>query len=374
MAIALVLASVGRIASHSPNKRNIKKSLDSADLFTGGMDQDQTTRLVILIPVFNDWSAVALLLPALDHALEDCPMRPEILLINDGSSETPDPALVAQKFVHLRSVQILHLRRNLGHQRAIAVGLVHIHQHLPCAAVVVMDGDGEDRPRDVARLIDEFSRDPQSCIIFAERAKRMENATFQLCYRLYCAVHWMLTGVRVRVGNFSIVPWQAVGRLVVVSELWNHYAAAVFRARLPYRSIPMDRGRRMTGDSKMNFVALLVHGLSAISVFSDIVSARLLILASTLIALLIGAGATVVGMRWTEHLAIPGWAGYAAAILVIMLTQALLGAFLLLFTIISARANMSFIPLRDAPHFIDRQERVFPLDTLSIRRLRAGNL
>jgi hypothetical protein len=170
------------------------------------------------------------------------------------------------------------------------------------------------------------------------------------------------------------VPWQGIERLVVVSELWNHYAAAIFRARLPYRTVPLDRGRRMSGESKMNFVALLVHGLSAISVFSDLVSARLLILASGCIALFAGAAATVVGMHWTAYLAIPGWAGYTAAILFLLLTQALLGAFLLVFIIISARANMSFIPLRDAPHFVDRQERVFPLDTLSIRRLRAGNL
>ena len=338
------------------------------------MEQDATTRLVILIPVFNDWNAVALLLPALDHALKDCPMNAEVLLVNDGSTEAVEPALVAQPFDHLRSVQILHLRRNLGHQRAIAVGLVHIHKHLPCAAVVVMDGDGEDRPRDVLRLIAEFRRHGQQTIIFAERAKRMEKATFQLCYRLYCAVHWLLTGMRVRVGNFSIVPWQAVERLVVVSELWNHYAAAIFRARLPYRTVPMDRGRRMTGESRMNFVALLVHGLSAISVFSDIVSARLLVAASAFTALLAGAAATMLAMRWAAHLAIPGWAGSVAAILFLLLTQALLGAFLLVFIIISARANMSFIPSRDASHFVDRQERVFPLDTLSIRRLRAGNL
>ena len=130
----------------------------------------------------------------------------------------------------------------------------------------------------------------------------------------------------------------------------------------------------MSGESKMNFVALLVHGLSAISVFSDIVSARLLIMASAFVALLAGAAATAVAMRWTGHLAIPAWAGYLAAILFVLLAQALLGAFLLVFIIISARANMSFIPLRDAPHFVDRQERVFPRDNLSIRRLRAGNL
>lgn len=124
----------------------------------------------------------------------------------------------------------------------------------------------------------------------------------------------------------------------------------------------------------MNFVALLVHGLSAISVFSDIVSARLLILTSAFVVALATAAATAFGMRFTSHLAIPGWAGYTAAILSVMLAQALLGAFLLVFIIISARANMTFIPLRDAHHFADRQERVFPLDTLSIRRLRAGNL
>ena len=334
------------------------------------MEQEHTNRLVVLIPVFNDWDAVALLLPALDHAFENCRSRIEVLLVNDGSTEALEPALIAQHYEHLHSVQILHLRRNLGHQRAIAVGLVHIHKHLPCAAVVVMDGDGEDRPRDVARLIEEFSSRGDGAIIFAERAKRMENATFQIFYRLYCALHWLLTGVRVRVGNFSILPWQALERLVVVSELWNHYAAAIFRARLPYRTIPMDRGRRISGESKMNFVALLIHGLSAISVFSDIVSTRLLVLALSSIAVLAGAAATAVAM----HLAVPGWAGYTAAVLLILLTQALFGAFLLVFTTISARANMNFIPLRDAHHFIDRQERVFPIDSLPIRRLRAGNL
>ena len=124
----------------------------------------------------------------------------------------------------------------------------------------------------------------------------------------------------------------------------------------------------------MNFASLLVHGLSAISVFSDIVSARLLVMACALGVLLAGAAATVAGLRFAIHFVIPGWAGYAAGVLIILLSQALLGAFLLVFIISSARANMSFIPLRDAPNFVDRKERVFPFDTLSIRRLRAGNL
>jgi polyisoprenyl-phosphate glycosyltransferase len=337
------------------------------------MDHDPNNRLVILIPVFNDWQAVALLLPALDHALADCPMHVEVLLVDDASTQVLDPLLVAQNFEKLDAVQILHLRRNLGHQRAIAVGLVHIHRYLPCAAVVIMDGDGEDRPRDVRHLIEEFRRSGHKSIIFAERAKRLEKIAFRFGYRLYRGTHWLLTGVRVRVGNFSIAPWEAVERLVVVSELWNHYAAAVFRARIPYRTIPMDRGPRIYGESKMNFVALLVHGMSAISVFGDVVSARLLALVTASLLALGCAGAAWAGLRMTGHATAPGWAGYAAAVILILAVQALLGSFLLVFVIISARANMTFIPLRDAHHFVYRQERVFPLDTLSLRRLRTGS-
>jgi polyisoprenyl-phosphate glycosyltransferase len=334
-------------------------------------EQDYTTRLVILIPVFNDWNAVALLLPTLDHALKDCLSRIEILLVDDGSTQPLDQALMAQNFEHLHSVQILHLRRNLGHQRAIAVGLVHIHKQLPCAAVVVMDGDGEDRPRDVPRLIEEYRRSGQQTIIFAERAKRLEKIGFRISYWLYRTTHWLLTGVRVRVGNFSILPWQALERLVMVSEIWNHYAAAIFRARLPYLTVPMDRGQRMTSESKMNFVALLVHGFSSIAVFSDVVSTRLLVAASGLTALLAALTFAVVAVSWTAHLAVPLWAACLCGVALVILTQAVIGSFLLAFTILSARANMSLIPVRDTPQFVDRLERVFPRENLSLPRLRA---
>ena len=338
------------------------------------MEQEAKDRLIVLIPVFNDWHAVALLLAALDHALSERELRVEVLLVNDGSTQMPEGGLLAQDFQRLHSVDILHLHRNLGHQRAIAVGLVHIHEHMPCRAVVVMDGDGEDRPRDALRLVEEFDRYGGSLIIFAERAKRLERIEFRLCYRCYCLFHWLLTGVRVRVGNFSILPWKAVARLVVGPELWNHYAAAIIRARLPHRTVPLDRGRRLTGESRMNFVALLVHGLSAISVFSDIVSTRLLVTASVFITMLGVFLAAVLGVRWTTRIAVPSWVTYLAVILFVILTQAVLASFFLVFTIISGRANMTFLPRRDAPQFVDRQERVFPRDALSIRRLRTATL
>ena len=86
----------------------------------------------------------------------------------------------------------------------------------------------------------------------------------------------MLTGERVRVGNFSAIPPSLLPRLVAVSELWNHYAAAVFKSRIPYITIPTARGVRYAGQSTMNYVALVTHGLSAMAAFGDRIGVRLL--------------------------------------------------------------------------------------------------
>ena len=97
-------------------------------------------------------------------------------------------------------------------------------------------------------------------VVFAERTKRSESFAFRFFYALYRWLHLLLTGVAVRVGNFSAMPYSLLRRLVAVSELWNHYAAAVFKSRLPYRLLPTQRANRLAGRPQMNFVALVIHG------------------------------------------------------------------------------------------------------------------
>ena len=99
---------------------------------------------------------------------------------------------------------------------------------------------------------------------------------FALFYRLYRIAHWLLTGIRVEVGNFSVVPYPVVKKLAVVSEMWNHYAAAVTHARIPTTLVPTVRGKRLAGRPTMNFVSLVAHGLDGMSVFADRIGVRLL--------------------------------------------------------------------------------------------------
>jgi glycosyltransferase involved in cell wall biosynthesis len=317
-------------------------------------------RLAVVIPVFNDWEALTLLLQKLDDSLAARGMRASAIVVDDGSTSRPLQDLVRGAPRALVEVEILHLARNLGHQRAIAIGLTFVHQERSCDAVVVMDGDGEDRPDDVPRLVDELLASQCEEVVFAARVRRTEGVLFRVFYALYRVAHRLLTGVAVKVGNFSVLPHRHLSTFVVVSEAWNHYAAAIFHARIPYRLVPTVRGHRLSGRSTMNFVSLVTHGLSAIAVFGDIAGVRILLGSSGLFGSVLALLLVTVLIRLCTNLAIPGWATYSSGLLVVISSQILTVAFVVAFFILSSRNNLSFVPLRDYKLFVKTLDRVYP--------------
>jgi len=321
--------------------------------------KEHLLNLVILLPVYNDWDCAAILVRKLDSVLPNGDFRAQVIFLDDCSSSPLPRDLVKDELKNLFSVESVRLRRNLGHQRAIAIGLSFIHRERPCDAVLVMDADGQDMPEDVPRLIQKFRDAGERKVIFAERVRRSENWIFRLCYHFYRFLHRMLTGISVRVGNFSIVPSAQLASLVVVSETWNHYAASVLKARLPHDTLPTERGERLAGQSKLNFVALVIHGLSAISVFAETVGVRVTLAIFALLGVILALLSTVVGIRFGTDLAIPGWATTAVGILLVIALQMLTMASGLTFTILFNRNSLSFLPIRDYQYFVGAVEKVY---------------
>lgn len=316
------------------------------------VDAGPPAPVLVLMPLYNDWESVRALLPQLDAALASAQIRARVLLVDDGSSEPRPAQLVAAPLTAIGQIDLLCLRRNLGHQRAIAIGLAHVAQEISCEAVVVMDSDGEDLPADVPRLIQTMREQPRPTVVFAQRTRRSEDVLFKLFYWGYRMLHLLLTGIRVRVGNFCALPAPLLQKLVVSSELWNHFAAAIFRLRLPMSEVATQRGRRLAGRSRMNFVALVTHGLSALSVFGDVVGVRLLITSAPVMLLALAGLLGVVAIRLTTELAIPGWASVLGAVCVLVIMQGAAIAALFVFIVLSSRSNLGFLPLRDHRYFV----------------------
>ncbi|MFP5501654.1 MAG: glycosyl transferase, partial [Candidatus Sericytochromatia bacterium] len=214
-------------------------------------------------------------------------------------------------------------------------------------------GDGEDDPADVPRLLARFEAEDGRLIVFARRQKRSESRGFKVAYFAYRRLYHALTGKVIRVGNFSVLPALMLHRLTVVSELWNHYAAGIFKARLPYCELPVDRAPRLLGRSKMNFAALVIHGLSSISVFADTAATRLLILSAGLGGLTLAGLVGVVAIRFLTPLAIPGWATMAAGILVLLLGQMVIMCMFFAMMVLASRNGPHFIPCKDFQLFVD---------------------
>jgi glycosyltransferase involved in cell wall biosynthesis len=333
-----------RASDHVPDRIVCSNDDDSSEIKPG--------EAVILIPLFNDWASLAQLLPKLDSVLAAHFLTVDVLIVDDGSTIEPEIHREMATFAALRRVDVLRLRRNLGHQRAIAIGLAYVEDCLPAGTVVVMDGDGEDDPADVPRLLERIEEEGNSLIVFAERARRSESLTFRIFYALFKLLHLLLTGKGVRVGNFSAIPRRRLSSLVVVAETWNHYAAAVFRSRQPHCMIPTYRSSRLRGSSSMNFVSLVTHGLSAISVYSDVVGVRLLVISIFLAVLTLAGLLGAVIVRLATNLAVPGWASYVVGILLILFVQAIMAAFVFSFVILGSRNGTTFLPRRDYSFFI----------------------
>lgn len=310
--------------------------------------------LAVLMPVYNDWASAKQVLGRLDQVLAKRPeVHADVYLVDDGSEQAPGDLVVGLELKALDSVRVIHLRRNLGHQRAIAVGLTHLHEQTSCDAVLVLDADGEDRPEDVPLLLDALAESGRKDVVFAARWRRTEGLTFRLGYLGYRLLHRILVGSMTRVGNFSLLPRCQLRRLTVSAELWGHYAATVFQAKLPNRSVEIARGHRLQGRSHMNFVSLVVHGLRAITVYGEHVVVRILVAASALGGLgLLGTCAGAWLMVARPELA-PSWTPVACALALVLLIQLGASAFLLAFQVLSNRTGSSFLPVRDYAFFVD---------------------
>src|SRR5208282_762684 len=134
--------------------------------------------VLALMPLRDDWASAAQLIRQLDDAISSYPCVLEVLLVDDGSFQACNPAAFRCHYVRVHSIRTLRLHRNLGHQRAIAIGLAYVKETLACDAVLVMDADGEDTPSGALELIRFFADNGGNRAVFAERSRRVESVLF----------------------------------------------------------------------------------------------------------------------------------------------------------------------------------------------------
>ena len=228
-------------------------------------------KFIILIPLFNDWKSVSKLLKEIDLQTNNWEAEVSVIIVNDASTE--ERSGLEFNFKKIKSLKILNMRENRVHQRCIAAGLKYICEKEDFDRVIIMDADGEDRPEELNDFFKK-AQENSSMTITGNRYKRSEGFVFRVLYEIHKLLTLIFAGKLIKFGNFSCLPKDHVKQLIQKPYLWNSYSSSVVRTIDDRTFIPSIRGLRYVLPSKMNFLALIFHSLTIISVFRNAVVIR----------------------------------------------------------------------------------------------------
>ena len=230
----------------------------------------------ILIPVFNDWESLLSLLNNIHSLKINNIAHIKVLIVDDCSSEILNKKI---EFDSFKDIEIIKNSKNIGHGKSIANGINYLSKKNDFDYLIVMDGDGEDRPEEVKELILKSINFP-SATITANRIKRSESEFFKLSYNLHKILTLVLTGYSIKFGNFMCIPKQDLNLITSNKNIFVSFSGTIAKFIKNKTYIPSIRGVRYHGPTKMSFLKLIGHSLLIISVFREETAIRLAILFS----------------------------------------------------------------------------------------------
>ena len=221
-------------------------------------------KFIVLTPVYNDWKNLNKLLIKINNIFfNKIKQKFDLIVVDDFSTEKN--ILKKSKFKSIKNIKILRNCENLGSQRSIALGVKYIKKfYSNNCQIIVIDSDGQDNPTGILKLIDKNKKTNTSVV--AKRGQRKESLWFKIFYEIYCILIFVLTLKTVRFGNYSLLKFNDLNKILTDGNLWNAFPPTL-SLRLPkVSSVTIDREKRYSGKSKVNFFGLIFHALRVFSV------------------------------------------------------------------------------------------------------------
>jgi glycosyltransferase involved in cell wall biosynthesis len=218
----------------------------------------------VVVPIYNEEELVVRFHEAVASAMESARTQWEVVYVNDGSTDSSLELLRGLQSLDSHVV-VVELSRNWGHMGAISAGL----QTARGAGVILMDGDFQDPPEILPRLIDAW-RDGAEVVVAVRKSRQERRKILAKLFPLFYRVMGTLSDypIPLNAGIFSLMSRKAVDSINQLGEK-NRYLPGL-RAWVGYRSkvIFYDRQDRLAGDGKLSFISRVKYAMDAITSFS----------------------------------------------------------------------------------------------------------
>ncbi|MBM4370027.1 MAG: glycosyltransferase [Deltaproteobacteria bacterium] len=210
----------------------------------------------VVIPLRDEEAVVQELARRCAAALEATGLSWELLLVDDGSRDGT-ARLAGAAGVPLR---LLHLHRSRGQWGATRAGLAR------CTAprVVVLDGDLQDPPELIPRLLAAGEGEPHA-VVFAVKASREDPWWIRAGSRACHAGLALLDAPLPRgAGSYCLLPGDLARRLARLDLADANLAAAVVALGARFVTVPYHRGPRAGGRSRAGLAGLVREALGSL--------------------------------------------------------------------------------------------------------------
>ncbi|HRX87560.1 MAG TPA: glycosyltransferase family 2 protein [Phycisphaerae bacterium] len=116
------------------------------------LHENPSLDLSVVVPIYNERDNIAPLVTDIVRAVDPLGKTYEIILVNDGSRDG-STAVLDDVAARDQRVRVLHFKGNRGQTIAIAAGMYHARGR----AIVLMDGDRQNDPADIGRLLEKLA-------------------------------------------------------------------------------------------------------------------------------------------------------------------------------------------------------------------------
>jgi polyisoprenyl-phosphate glycosyltransferase len=227
------------------------------------MNQDKI-KLSIVIPIYNDEEVLEELNIRLMNVLPTISNNFEILLIDDGSSDSSWLRIVEQKRknIHIKGIKLM---RNFGQQNAISAGLDNVDGDI----VVIMDSDLQDKPEDIPKLIEALNKNDVSMAI-AQWITRKDSFFKMFVSRLFFKISTRITNINHQpgLGVFRVIRKSLIDELKKYKEKTSTTLSLLYWIGADFVTVPLVRDARYAGSSGYNLKKMIRLSLDRIFSFS----------------------------------------------------------------------------------------------------------
>jgi dolichol-phosphate mannosyltransferase len=224
-------------------------------------------KISVVVPLFNEASNLPVLTERLKNVIEKNPIAQwEVLFVNDGSTDQTAWLLTSFALKHTW-LTIIHLSRNFGHQNAITAGMDHSTGN----AVIVMDGDLQDPPELIPRMVALWQEGND--VVYATRMARHGETLFK---KLTAAAFYRIlksltdTPIPVDTGDFRLMSRAVVDALQQMPERNRFVRGMVSWTGFNQTSLLYERDQRLHGRTKFSVLKMLRFAANGILSFSKV--------------------------------------------------------------------------------------------------------